>query len=888
MHNIKHLKLEMKAVIFTVAVIVLQACSGGSGGGASDREGVVDNASAENFVYSGPVPANSEVQNFKSAFYDNVVIRCGSCHTRGGVGPTAFVDNEDVNFAWAEAKKVANLLDPSTSAVVNRVASGHNCWLNSNASCATSMTGYIERWAQGASQSVSTVLLLPRTGRALAGLQILPPNYSDFQAEVAASANPAFDLTVAPQLLHLLKTYCSECHSGNSATPQAPYFGSDDPSTAYAAIATGLIDLATPANSRIVLKVGGVHNCWSNDCSADAAEIKTAIDNLDALIPVVAVDPRLVKSAAQILEEDGIVASGGGRFEDDVIAKWEFREGEGVIVADTSGVQPEIPLNILGEFEWFGGWGVRLSNGRVQGAVSNSNKLADRIAVAGEYTIEAWIAPNNVTQEGAWIVGYAGGPSSRNLLLTQTLYNYDFYNRSTANAVNDGGPATSTEDADEIAQASLQHVVLSYDPFSGRKIYVNGVDTGVIDEQGPGNLSNWSDAFAIVLGNDFAGGSPWAGVIRMVAIHSKSLSPDQVQQNYDIGVGQKYSLMFSISEYLNPAACRSRDGQIDYCYVVFQVSQFDSASYLFSEPRFVNIHPEAASTPLDFDLEGIYLGINGQLARSGQGFVNIKAALSGSRFTIEDTPLQQAGTIIPLENGPDKDVFFLAFEDINGQLDGRAAPAIGAYDYAYQADPAVGSESLLIGMRTFDEINQSFSWITGVPIDSTVVSAATGKTVSETFGTVRRSLASGADFQTFMASHQMAIIQLAAAYCDALVEDDVLRPQMFPLFDFDEAVAGVADPTWSDEVIDPLVDKAYATGLENQANRAADIAALRTALLNLIVEPANSDDSNGRRLNDGKADGLKFCDGACPTDRTVEIVKAVCTTVLASAGATIK
>lgn len=898
--------LKLTAILSTV--LLLQACSGGSGGGASEREGITENGSSTSFTYSGPVPANSEIQNFKTAFYDNVVIRCGSCHTSSGAGTTAFVDQDDVNFAWEEAKKVANLLDPSASQLVGRLENGHNCWLSSNATCATSMTGYIERWAQGASQSVSTITLLPRSPRDMSDIKILPATYADYISAMNADAGiPNVDPAIDGNLLSLLKTHCADCHAGSAVTPQSPYFASSDVTVAYAAMA-GKVDLAVPSQSRFVLRLQDRHNCWSADCNTDAMQIQNAIAGLSDDLPLVSLDGNLVVSMAQILEEDGIVASSGGRFEDDVIAKWEFREGEGNLVADTSGVQPEITLTLLNEYEWFGGWGVTLAaSGRAQAAVSASSKLHQRIAVAGEYSIEAWIVPNNVVQENAWVFGYAGGPQSRNMLLTQTMYNYDFYNRSTANNDGAGGPPTSTEDADEIAQASLQHVVLTYDPINGRKIYVNGIDTNVVDDAGPGNLTNWSDAFALVMGSNFAGSSSWAGVIRMVAIHSRSLTPAQILQNKDVGVGQKFYLMFSVADYVNDSgACRVNvDGvDTDYCYLVFQVSQFDNTSYLFTEPRFVNINPTMPDADIDFDLKGVYLGLNGQLARTGQGFVNINTLISGNSFTIDDEPLQQAGSIVPLENGPDKDVFFLAFADINGNVDGRGTPAVGSYAYNYRADPAVGQESVLIGMRIFDEINQSFSWITGVPVDSSVPSAATGKTVSQTFSSVRRSLPSQSDFQTYMASHQMAVMQLAAAYCDALVEDTGLSNVMFNGFDTSVAVESVANSTWSSRVIDPLINKVYATGLESQPNRPDDgndtddrddYDDLHAALLTLIVEPADRDNEPGigvdmrRKYLDGKADGLKYCTtNPCPAGRTAEVVKAVCTAVLSSAPATVK
>ena len=874
-------KIKLLAALTTI--LLLQACSGGSGGGASERAPVVTNTDLTGFTYEGPVPANSDIQHFKTTFYDNAVIRCGSCHTTGGVGTTAFTDTDNVNVAYEQAQRLANLNDPGASELVRRLESGHNCWLNSNASCASAMTGYIERWAQGATQSQSSVALSPRVPQPLAGLKILPATFAEANSQLNV------DITAEPELVFLLRTYCAGCHAGSASTPQSPFFASDNDATAYTAMA-GKIDLATPANSRFVVRLRNSHNCWSNSCDSDAQVIQNAIGRLSDDLPEVSVDSNLVISAAQILDSDGIIASGGGRFETDVIAKWEFREGEGDQVADTSGVQPETPMTVVGQFDWVGGWGVRLDGGRVQAAVSGSAKIHERLATAGEYSIEAWVAPNNVTQEDAWIIGYAGGPQDRNVLLTQTLYNYDFYNRSSANAESNGGPATSTADADEIAQATLQHLVLTYDPVNGRKIFVNGEDAGVVDEQGPGNLSNWSSEFALVMGSDFAGSSKWSGVIRMVALHSKALTQQQIMQNYDVGVGEKFFLMFSVADLLpNEPACKATDAggnQTDYCYIVFEVSQFDSFSYVFSAPRFANINPEQPDADIDFDLKGIYLGMNGQLVRNGQGFVNVNTAVSGNSFTIEDDPLLEGGSIVPLENGPENDVFFLAFEEIDGAVDQTVEPAPGAFGFLF-AD----LEIVTIGLRTFDEVNLNYSSLTGVPIDSAAVSNITGKTVSQTYASVRRSLASVADFQTYMASHQMAVTQLAGAYCDAVVEDSSLRAQLFTdgsnPFNFSAPVASVADSTWSDQVIYPLVDKVFGTGLDkSQPNSAANRTAVHDELLTLITDPR--DDSSNERVPDGKQDGLKFCNGSCPAGRTAEVVKAVCTTVMASAPALIK
>ena len=80
--------------------------------------------------------------------------------------------------------------------------------------------------------------------------------------------------------------------------------------------------------------------------------------------------------------------------------------------------------------------------------------------------------------------------TNRNFKLGQTMYNYDFFNRSSVTNAN-GDPQLSTPDDDEVLQATLQHVVATFDPVDGRRIYVNGelvatdmAPGGTLDELG--------------------------------------------------------------------------------------------------------------------------------------------------------------------------------------------------------------------------------------------------------------------------------------------------------------------------------------------------------------------------------------------------------------------
>ena len=226
-----------------------------------------------------------------------------------------------------------------------------------------------------------------------------------------------------------------------------------------------------------------------------------------------------------------------------------------------------------GNVDWVGGWGIKINDGKAQGSTDSSRKLHDLIKATGEYSIEAWVVPANVTQEGpAGIVSYSAGNNARNFTLGQTLYSYDFLNRSSTTNAN-GEVALSTNDDDEVLQASLQYVVATYSPSAGRKLFVNGEYTEDTDTVAGGNLNDWDDTFAFVLGNEVSGNRLWQGTLKFVAIHNRALTPDQIKQNFDVNVGQKSYLLFSNSHITG----------LPDSYIVFEVSQYDNC-LLYTSP----------------------------------------------------------------------------------------------------------------------------------------------------------------------------------------------------------------------------------------------------------------------------------------------------------------
>ena len=93
--------------------------------------------------------------------------------------------------------------------------------------------------------------------------------------------------------------------------------------------------------------------------------------------------------------------------------------------------------------------------------------------------------------------------------------------------------------------------IATYDPINGRQIYVNGVFTDDPDPVPGGTLTDWDDTFAFVLGNEVSGDRQWAGVVRQVAVHNRVMTPAQIQQNFDVGVGEKFFLHVFATESLS-------------------------------------------------------------------------------------------------------------------------------------------------------------------------------------------------------------------------------------------------------------------------------------------------------------------------------------------------
>jgi hypothetical protein len=402
----------------------------------------------------------------------------------------------------------------------------------------------------------------------------------------------------------------------------------------------------------------------------------------------------------------------------------------------------------------------------------------------------------------------------------------------------------------------------------GRSVYVNANLLALTDPVvGSTAISNWDESYSLVLGNEVPSNRPWQGQLRMVAIHNRVLTQAQVQQNFDVGVGQKYFLLFSVAQRLGIADS----------YIMFEVSQFDNYSYLFNNPVFINLDPDWV--PVAIDIAGMRIGINGKEAIAGQVYASIDISINAGQYdALSGQSLSSLGAVIALEKGSNSDEFFLTFERLGFDTHAFNDPLPGI-----STSPPPNLLASEIGVRTFEEINASISAITGIPVTNSAVDAIYDQ-YQQQFPTVEA-------INAFLPSHQMAIAQLALTSCSELVEADKLLAsnninRFFAGFDFNAGAATAFDTAVKrNQIIDPLltavlnVDSLDST---NNLTSQPDETEIRDLLGATVSQDLDID--LGNDSYESLITQMTACGGACDTTtRTEQTVKAVCAAAIGGA-----
>ncbi len=835
---------------------------------------------------------DTDVAYFRDTVWTNILKAkgCDGCHKRGGSAENigAFADDSVAHSynrlkfvndnGVADASSFVDVENPAGSRMVTKVAGSHSCWTASCANDAQEIVNQLNDWANkrangdvnNDAETPGPVVLEPPPENNPQGAKPFPTDPNQ------AINNVSFANTVYP----LLRDNCSRCHTNTANVPQTPYFAHSDINTAYTQLIDAQkVDINSTNKSRIYERLVDSHNCWSGSCAADSAEMLQAINDwsnsLGAPQPI---DPNLITSKALKLTE-GQVSSGGVRFEQYVIAKYEFKAGSGNVIEDVSNVQPTVDLQLFGNYEWLGGWGIEfkpavgnLSHGYAKSQkIDATKKLHDRIVPNNQYSIEAWVIPDSLTQgadDPAMIFSYGAGASNRNFGVGQKAYQIAYFNR-----INDpaGSPDLLTDGETLKDHASQLHLVLTYDPVNGRQFYLSGelIPPMATTQNEIGELFQWDLSYLLSLGGDTDNSNPWLGKIRLLAIHNRALTQEQVKINFDAGVGQKFNLLFSLSGIDSSIPPGS--------YMWFEVSEIDSFAYQFGSARFINLN----GTVPDFTFKEMRLGINGREPAVGQAYARLGTDnTAGQRINSADTSISAMGTVIAKDLGVQIDQFFLTFKEIAGQVNGFQ-PVNPDTTLTYEYD-ATNTKPYVIGMRTFEEIHTTMSQLTGIPKSA----------VNTTYLDVKRALPVTEDVNGFLSSHQMAVTSLALAYCSALVDDAnaSIRSNFFTdVTVFDSNLPSSTPPPDTGNSTGAATINSLATDLYNNF-LTTEYTNFQPALSDVVSELTKPNDTTNPGLYERLDHSCINAQGnAIPcTQKTRELVAAMCMGVLGSAAVSIQ
>lgn len=173
--------------------------------------------------------------------------------------------------------------------------------------------------------------------------------------------------------------------------------------------------------------------------------------------------------------------------------------------------------------------GLRLREPVVIASPSPADRIHRAIAKSGEYSIEAWVRPQNRGQKGpARLVSISGGSSLRNVTIGQDGDRYMVRYRTTRR---DRNGLPELQAAHGSVELRWTHLAFTFDASGTATLYVNGEPAA--EETDQGRLDDWDAAFPLLIGNETGGDRGWLGTIRRVGVYDRALSAQEIRAMHE-------------------------------------------------------------------------------------------------------------------------------------------------------------------------------------------------------------------------------------------------------------------------------------------------------------------------------------------------------------------
>ncbi|HEY2250285.1 MAG TPA: DUF1592 domain-containing protein, partial [Planctomycetaceae bacterium] len=216
----------------------------------------------------------------------------------------------------------------------------------------------------------------------------------------------------------------------------------------------------------------------------------------------------------------------------DLQVLYDFRSAEGPTIHDKSGRGEPLDLRIADQNAVRrSAQGLEVIGNSSIASEKPASRLIESLKQSGAITIEAWVRPANTNQKGpARIATLSRNTLERNFTLGQEGDKFDVRLRTTATDAN-GIPSMPAKE--KTLTTELTHVVYTHERSGRTRIYINGKLNA--EQNVGGATSNWDGGYRLALANELTGDRPWLGTYRLLAIYSRELQPQEVEQNFKAG-----------------------------------------------------------------------------------------------------------------------------------------------------------------------------------------------------------------------------------------------------------------------------------------------------------------------------------------------------------------
>jgi VanZ family protein len=226
-----------------------------------------------------------------------------------------------------------------------------------------------------------------------------------------------------------------------------------------------------------------------------------------------------------------LVSGDGIRVKDGLVVEYRFEERTGESTHSSRGTVAPFELALEPGATWVKGRpGVHVSGpaGRIR-SIRPASGVVDTIMDAGSFTVEAWVMPDHEQGGPARILSISGGTN-----LNEIDVQIGQEATCLSHRIRFGDETEWVVVEGAFDDTTVRHVVLTF-ATGETSSFVNGelIDLHKALEAQP---STWNPAHHLLIGNEESGDRVFEGVMMLVAIYDRALTPGEILSNYQAGL----------------------------------------------------------------------------------------------------------------------------------------------------------------------------------------------------------------------------------------------------------------------------------------------------------------------------------------------------------------